>query len=137
MFINKLRRFRKSRLRGVETSTTNVFIYKGSCGLKVLENGYITLNQLEACRKSIKNFIQKTKKLTTVLVRAQLSVSRSKKKKGLRMGASKGDFSHFVYRAKKGSILLEITGVLDPHIIKKLENTSYRLPVQTAVVWGR
>lgn len=134
MFINKLRRFRKSRLRGITFSTQQVFLKSGICGLKALENGYITFNQLEACRKSIKNHIGKTKKLVTVIVRSQISVSRSKKKRGLRMGASKGGFSHFVYRAKKGAILFEINGIFAPHILKKLQNTSSRLPVQTALV---
>jgi len=68
----------------------NIIPIKGHLALKALENGKITYNQLEACRKSIKRMIKKD---GLVFLRIFTYHSLTKKPLASRMGKGKGSHS--------------------------------------------
>lgn len=68
----------------------NVIPIKGHLALKAIENGKITYNQLEACRKSIKRMIKKD---GLVFLRIFTYHSLTKKPLATRMGKGKGSHS--------------------------------------------
>lgn len=69
----------------------NFIPLKGQFGLKVLENGKLTYNQIEACRKSIRRMLKKN---GVIFIRVFTYASLTKKPLASRMGKGKG--SHFV-----------------------------------------
>jgi len=134
MFLYKNRKFRKGRLHGI-TSTPRLGLLKtGTFGLKVMENGYLTADQLEAARKAIKYSVNKFRFVDPIFIRVVPLLSRSKKKKGLRMGGAKGGFYRFVYRARRGTILFEVKNVLRYQIFQKLRRVMVKFPVKLALV---
>jgi large subunit ribosomal protein L16 len=68
----------------------SVIPIKGHLALKALENGRITYNQLEACRKAVRRLIKKN---GLVFLRIFMYHSITKKPLASRMGSGKG--SHF------------------------------------------
>lgn len=60
--------------------------------------------------------------------------ARSKKKKGIRMGGSKGAFFNFIYRAKIGTILFEIKGISGFYILKILKTISKLLSLKVIII---
>jgi ribosomal protein L16/L10AE len=61
--------------------------------------------------------------------------SRSRKKKGIRMGGSRGAFFNFIYRVKVGTILFEIKGYPCFYFLKYLKNVSRLLSIKVAIVY--
>lgn len=137
MFLEKNKRFRKGRLFGLTSSVKAGSLVNGTFGIKVLENGYLTVDQLEAARKSIKAVVKRCRFVTPVNLRVTPLLSRSKKKKGIRMGGSKGGFFNFVYRARAGVILVEIRSVLNYQLFCKLRQIAFKFPVKTALVFKK
>lgn len=68
----------------------NIIPVRGALALKALENGKITYNQLEACRKSIRRMIKKSGQ---VFLRVFTYHSITKKPLASRMGKGKGSHS--------------------------------------------
>jgi large subunit ribosomal protein L16 len=64
---------------------------KGTLALKSIENGKLTYNQIEACRKSIRRVLQKR---GNIFLRVFTDISLTKKPVATRMGKGKG--SHHV-----------------------------------------
>lgn len=95
------------------------------------------MDQLEAARKVIKNVLARYRYVTALTVRVSPLLARSKKKKGIRMGGSKGGFFCFVYRAHAGTILFEVQSILNYQLFSKLRHVALRFPVKTAVVFKK
>src|SRR4051794_4782622 len=79
-------------------------------GIKLLENAYVTDNQLQAAARYLRKFSRKiVRKPNSIscFARGHIFLARSKKKKGMRMGASKGPFNKLVFVGHAGSIILE------------------------------
>ena len=80
-------------------SSSNLFLtehknfnsVKGNLMLKSLENGKLTYNQIEACRKTIRRILKKQGK---VYIRVFTNISITKKPVASRMGKGKG--SHHI-----------------------------------------
>jgi len=98
--------------------------------VKAKETGYLTLAQLESSRKAIQKMVKRHRHLKFVKICFFPTISRSRKKKGIRMGASKGPFSCFVYRARPGSLLFEIRGLSRYQIRRRLAYILAKLPIQ-------
>jgi len=114
----------------------NIIPIKGHLALKAIENGKITYNQLEACRKSIKRMIKKD---GLVFLRIFTYHSLTKKPLATRMGKGKGSHSIWVAPIKKGQIICEIISFLinKLNISKKaLKSGSTKLPIKTVIVFN-
>lgn len=131
--LQKQSRHRKGRLYGLN-STTKIKLVKWNFGLKALETGCITNNQIDTVRKYLKKVIF-DKKNTLILSRIRAHYSRSRKKKGIRMGGSRGAFFNFIYRVRVGTILFEIKGYPFFYFLKYLKNVSRLLSIKVAIVY--
>jgi len=112
----------------------NIIPIKGHLALKALENGRITYNQLEACRKAVRRLIKKN---GLVFLRIFMYHSITKKPLASRMGSGKG--SHFAWIApiKKGQIICEVVCFFfDKLNISKnaLKMGGLKLPIKTNVL---
>lgn len=135
MFKNKQLHFKKGRLWGHASNLRINYFNKGVFALKSLENGYLTANQLEASRKLLKRFVGKrTKKNFPLFFKVVPLIAQSKKKKGMRMGGSKGGFYRFVYRARMGTVFFEVHGLQNYQILQKLKRAVSRFPVKSALL---
>ena len=106
----------------------------GSFGLKSEESGEIKVNQLEAARKAISRFIQKSGK---VWIRIFPDKPLTAKPAEVGMGKGKGDPVGFVARVKSGTIIFEVDG-LEENISKEaLRKAGAKLPVKTKIIWRR
>ena len=112
----------------------NVIPIKGHLALKSLENGKITYNQLEACRKSIKRMIKKD---GLVFLRIFTYHSLTKKPLASRMGKGKGSHHIWIAPIKKGQIICEIINFFINKLSiskKALKSGSTKLPIKTVIV---
>jgi ribosomal protein L16/L10AE len=109
----KFKHHRKGRLYGRSKDKYKLYenLKMYTYGLKLLENAYITQNQINAAVKVLKRYSRKiTRKPQnlSIFIRGHLFLARSKKKKGMRMGGSKGPFNRLVFMGRAGSTLLEV-----------------------------
>lgn len=103
----------------------------GDVGLKAVEGGWITAQQIEASRKTISHA---TKRAGKVWVRIFPDKSYSKKASGSKMGGGKGDIEGYVAVVKPGRVLFEITGVAREISHKALWLAGRKLPIKTKIV---
>lgn len=106
-------------------------LVNGDWGLVALEGGYITTNQIEACRVAITRHMRRLGKLW-VNIFPQLS--RTTKPLEVRMGSGKGAPDHWVAVVKKGKIMFEIAGVSDAIAKEAFRLASHKLPIKTKVI---
>ena len=103
----------------------------GEYGLKSLDRGFLTANQIEAARKVITGI---TKRKAKLWIRVFPDKPITKKAPGAPMGAGKGDIDHWSAVVKPGKILFEISGVSEEIAKESLQKAGYKLPVRTKIV---
>ena len=102
----KYRKKQKGTFRGLAKS--GFLLSFGDFGMQVLERGWITNRQIEACRVAINRaFARKGK----VWIRFFPDKPVSKKPAETRMGKGKGSLDHWVVNVQAGQILFEFDGV--------------------------
>lgn len=106
----------------------------GSYGLKVLESGYITSVQLEACRRVL---IRKLRRIGSLWFRCYPDNPVTTKSVGVRMGRGKGDFSYWSFKAKPGCIILEIEGLNFVSSKFLLQKLSKKLGLKSVIVYRK
>lgn len=87
----------------------------GEYGLKAMDRGWISSNQIESARKAITHH---TKRQGKVWIRVFPDKPTTKRPAGSRMGSGKGDIDNYVAVVKPGKILFELSGV-DEKIAKE------------------
>jgi large subunit ribosomal protein L16 len=125
----KYRKLQKGTRRGVATSGADVAF--GEYGIKVLENGWIKNNQIEAVRVILARQLHKGGKLW---IRIFPDKSITKKPAEVRMGKGKGDLDHWVAVVKRGKILFELGGVAEEYAKHCFRLAAYKLPLRTKFV---
>lgn len=103
----------------------------GSFGLKSEESGEIKVNQLEAARKAISRFIQKSGK---VWIRIFPDKPFTKKPAETRMGKGKGAPEYWVAVVKPGTIMFEVGGVTMAVAEEAMRLASHKLPIKTKFI---
>lgn len=125
----KFRKRQKGRLRG-KAQRGNVVSF-GDIGLKALEHGKITSQQIESARVAIMRHIKRGGK---VWIRIFPDFPVTSKPAEVRMGKGKGAPDGWVAPVKPGRIMYEVKGV-DIELAKEaLKRASYKLPIKTAIV---
>ena len=125
----KYRKEQKGSLRGLTKG--GEFIEFGEFGIQVLERGYITNRQIEACRVAItRHFSRKGK----VWLRLFPAKPITKKPAETRMGKGKGAVDHWVAPVKPGRILFEVANVSREDAQQALVRAAAKLPVKTRFV---
>jgi large subunit ribosomal protein L16 len=123
----KYRKQFRGKMRG--NSKGNLVSF-GEYGLKSLECGWITANQLEAARKAIAHA---TKRSGRMWVRIFPDKPFTEKGTGT-MGAGKGDVKGYVCVIKPGRVMFEISGISQEASLEALRLAAAKLPVVCKVV---
>jgi len=125
----KYRKQQKGRVRG--KASRGFTLAFGDYGLKVLEGGWLTAQQLEAGRVAIVRIARKGAK---VWIRVFPDKPITKKPAESRMGKGKGSVVGWVAVVKPGTIIYEIAGV-PPDVAKEaLRVASSKLPFKCKIV---
>ncbi len=114
---------------GVATRGTAVSF--GSFGIKATQQGRITSNQIEACRKVLSRAAGKTGK---VWIRIFPDMPFTKKPAQVKLGKGKGDLQGYVAPVLPGRVLFEIDGVSEEAAREGLRKAGTKLPVKTKIV---
>lgn len=125
----KHRKHQKGSVRGVATSGTDLAF--GAYGLRALESRWVTARQIEASRRAMTRFVQRSGK---IWIRVFPDKPVTKKGSEVPMGSGKGVVDHFVVVVHRGRILFEMDGVDDATAKQALGLAAHKLPVRTAFV---
>ncbi len=107
------------------------FVEFGEFGMQALGRGWITSQQIEACRISItRHFSRKGK----VWIKIFPDKPISKKPAETRMGKGKGSPSQWVSVVRPGKILFEVGNVSKEEARKALRLAAAKLPIKTRFV---
>jgi len=107
------------------------FVEFGEFGMQTLDRGWITAQQIEACRVSItRHFSRKGK----VWIKIFPDKPVSKKPAETRMGKGKGSPSQWVAVIRPGRILFEVGNVTKEEARKALRLAAAKLPIRTRFV---
>jgi len=123
----KYRKQFRGKMRG--NSKGNLVTF-GEFGLKSLECGWITANQLESARRAIAHA---TKRNGRMWIRIFPDKPFTEKGTGT-MGAGKGDVKGYVAVIKPGRIMFEISGVSEADSKLALKLAAAKLPVVCKIV---
>jgi len=123
----KYRKQFRGKMRG--NSKGNLVSF-GEYGLKSLDCGWITANQLEAARRAISHA---TKRNGRVWVRIFPDKPVTEKGTGT-MGAGKGDVKGYVCVVKPGRVIFEVSGINQEEASVALKLASAKLPVRSKIV---
>ena len=90
----------------VEMSTKGTTLCHGQYGLQVMEGTRLSIQQLEAARKTVKRSLNM--KNLQMFLRCVPDIPVTSKPIAVRMGKGKGDVSHYIARVPQGKIIFEI-----------------------------
>lgn len=125
----KYRKKQKGQLAGF--SKGGNFVHFGDFGMQVLDRGWITDKQIEACRVTINRYFSRRGK---VWIRIFPDKPVTKKPAETRMGKGKGSPSHWVASVRPGRILFEVANVSREDAQEALRRASAKLGLKTRFV---
>lgn len=126
----KWHRMRKSPGK-MGIATKGAVVSFGSYGLKAEQGGEISANQIEAARRALTRFIQKTGK---VWIRVFPDKPITKKPPEMGMGKGKGDPDRYVVDVKPGRILFELDGVSEEVAKEAFRRAASKLSIKAKFV---
>ncbi len=125
----KYRKSQKGRCRGVATAGNQ--LHFGEFGIKVLENGRVRANHIEACRLVV---ARKMKGAGKLWINIFPHKPVSKKPAETRMGKGKGDLDHWTAVVRRGKVLFEISGVPEDFARNIFRLVAFKLPLKTKFI---
>lgn len=125
----KYRKQQRGSISGV--SKGGSFVQFGEFGMQSLDRGWISGQQIEACRVAITRFFSRKGQ---VWIRIFPDKPVSKKPAETRMGTGKGATDHWVARVKPGRILFEVANVSREEAQEALRLAAAKLPLRTKFV---
>jgi large subunit ribosomal protein L16 len=125
----RYRKQQKGRVRG--KASRGYTLAFGDYGLKVLEGGWLTAQQLEAGRVAI---VRTARKGAKVWIRVFPDKPITKKPAETRMGKGKGPVEGWVAVVKPGTIIYEISGVPAEIAKEALRLAGSKLPFKCKIV---
>jgi large subunit ribosomal protein L16 len=132
MLSPKKTKYRKShKLSRGGKATQKISLSFGSFGLKSMEACWITARQIEASRRVISRYLERSGKLW---IRIFPDKSVTLKGGEIPMGKGKGAVDHYVARVKPGMVLFEIEGVGEDKAKEALNLAAYKLPIKCIFV---
>ena len=125
----KFRKQQKGRIRGLAGRATTVAF--GEIGLKAMECGKLTSQQIEAARIAMMRHIKRGGK---VFIRIFPDKTITAKPLEVRQGKGKGSPVGWCAPVQRGRMIYEIKGV-DVELAKEaLQRAAYKLPIKTLIV---
>ena len=125
----KFRKRQKGRMKG--NATRGTLISFGDIGIKTLEHGKLTSQQIEAARVAIMRHIKRGGK---VWIRVFPDRPVTAKPLETRQGSGKGAPVGWCAPVKPGRVLYEIKGVSLELAREALTRAAHKLPVKTVIV---
>lgn len=125
----KYRKTQKGNVRGL--SKGGNFVSFGEYGMQVLDRGWITNKQIEACRVAINRYFQRRGK---VWIRIFPAKPVTKKPAEVRMGKGKGGVEFWVAVVRPGKILFEVANVPREMAQSALRRAAAKLGLRTRFV---
>lgn len=125
----KFRKWQKGRIKGPANSGN--YVAFGEIGLKALEHGKITSQQIEAARIAMMRHIKRGGK---VWIRIFPDHPYTSKPLEVRMGKGKGAPAGWYAPVKPGRIMYEIAGVSMELAHEALVRAQHKLPIKTQIV---
>jgi large subunit ribosomal protein L16 len=134
MFFPKKVKYRKwQRLRSFEkkVATRGIKVSFGTFGLKTETAHEITSRQIEAARKVISRYVQKSGKMW---IRIFPDKPLTKKPPEVTMGVGKGDLFGYVAVIQPGQVLFEVDGISEVDAREAFRKAAAKLPVKTKFI---
>ncbi len=125
----KFRKLQKGRIKGPALRGAQIAF--GDIGLKAMEHGKLTSQQIEAARIAMMRHIKRGGK---VWIRIFPDRSYTSKPLEVRMGSGKGAPAGWYAAVKPGRILYEIKGVSVELAKEALTRAAHKLPIKTHIV---
>lgn len=125
----KFRKLQKGRIKGPALRGAQVAF--GDIGLKAMEHGKLTNQQIEAARIAMMRHIRRGGK---VWIRIFPDHSYTSKPLEVRMGKGKGAPAGWYAPVKPGRILYELKGVSLEMAKEALTRAAHKLPIKTSIV---
>jgi len=125
----KFRKRQKGRIKGPATGGTAVSF--GEIGLKAMEHGKLTSQQIEAARIAMMRHIKRGGR---VWIRIFPDHPFTSKPLEVRMGKGKGAPAGWYAPVKPGRVLYEIKGVSFELAKEALVRAQHKLPIKTSIV---
>jgi large subunit ribosomal protein L16 len=125
----KHRKHQKGTVKGVSKGATQLDF--GEYGLRALENRWLSARQIEAARRAMTRFVQRSGK---IWIRCFPDKPITAKGQEVPMGSGKGSVDHFVMPIKRGRILFEMDGVTEVEAREALRLAGHKLPVRTVFI---
>ena len=125
----KFRKMQKGRLRGPATKGASIDF--GDIGIKALEHGKLSSQQIEAARVAIMRHIKRGGK---VWIRIFPDRVKTEKPAEVRQGKGKGAPVGWFAPVKPGRVLYEIKGVDMETAKEALTRAMHKLPIKTKIV---
>lgn len=124
----KYRKAFRGRMRGLSQGHQVTF---GDYGLKAVECGWVTANQIEAARRSIAHA---TKRNGRMWIRIFPDKPFTEKGAGAPLGAGKGDVKGYVAVIRPGRVMFEVSGITEVQAHEALRLASAKLPIVTKII---
>lgn len=125
----KFRKQQRGSLAGLAKG--GMFVEFGEFGMQSLDRGWITSQQIEACRVAMTRYFSRKGQ---VWIKIFTDKPVSKKPAETRMGTGKGAPDHWVARVKPGVVLFEVGNVTREEAQEALRLASAKLPLRTKFV---
>ena len=125
----KFRKMQKGRLRGPALRGASIDF--GEIGIKAMEHGKLTSQQIESARIAIMRHIKRGGK---VWIRVFPDFPVTAKPAEVRMGSGKGSPVGWCAPVKPGRVLYEVKGVEMEVMIEALKRAQHKLPIKTKIV---
>ena len=125
----KFRKMQKGRLRGPAIRGASIDF--GEIGIKAMEHGKLTSQQIESARIAIMRHIKRGGK---VWIRVFPDRVRTEKPAEVRQGKGKGSPVGWFAPVKPGRVLYEIKGVDIETAKEALTRAQHKLPIKTKIV---
>ena len=113
-------------------ATSGDYVAFGDFGLQVLTRGWVTNNQIEACRIAINRYLRRKGR---VYIRIFPQKSYTKRPPDTRMGKGKGAVEGWVAVCRPGNIMFEVGGVTESAAREALRLASNKLGIRTRFVY--
>mgnify|MGYP003600771756 FL=1 len=125
----KFRKWQKGRLRGLATRGATIAF--GDIGLKTVQHGQLSSQQIEAARIAMMRHIKRGGKVWIPVVADSLEKAKPLE---TRQGSGKGAPVGWCAPVKPGRVLYEIKGVSLELAREALTRAAHKLPVKTIIV---
>lgn len=126
----KYKKVRKGKLKKFEFKSNKLRF--GTVGLKALESGSLTYNQIESARQIIS---KKTKRKSKIWIKIFTYLPITSKPIGIRMGKGKGKIACWGAKISTGTIIFELSGQNKTLLFLSLSSCKYKLPIKTKICY--